>query len=108
MMTTSSLGRESFRIRVRAIDYDPTTGDIDFSFPAEDVAPAAWAAGAWIDPPGTLEAGDVYWAYAQTPTVGEGTEGATVDLAPGTYDVWARLTTVGEIIVRLVDQLTVT
>lgn len=104
MMTASSLGKEAFRVRVRSLT-DPTSGTIQFSFPANNANPSAWVAGQWFGGV-TIGAGNVYHTFAKTPTVG-GT-GSGVVLAAGNYDVWAKITTATETIIRKIDDLTVT
>lgn len=83
-------------------DLDPTTLPIEFAFTATTERPSSWIAGSWESTPGSL-AGTTWSGVARTPVVGTG----GLDLAVGTYQVWARLTAGAEVPVVKVDRLKV-
>lgn len=93
--------QEQFECTVTA-DQDPTVAPISFAFTATTERPVTWIAGTWEASPG-VQAGDSWTGVARTPVVGAG----GLDLAVGTYQVWAKMTAGVEVPVVKVDRLKV-
>lgn len=83
---------EKFEVVVSST-IDPTSSAVEFAFVA-DGRPSSWVAGTWD---GSYASGR---ATAVTPTIGTTDSGATVELEPGTYAAFVRISVTPEVPVR--------
>jgi hypothetical protein len=101
----STLTTEYVRVPVAAEEdgatVDPTAATVEMAFPAEDVDPveADWQDASWETV--TTSSPDTYLARV---LVGTG----DLDLAAGNYDVWVRITSSPETVVRKAGRITLT
>lgn len=102
-MTTIKIPRESEEHLETTItaDDDPTANVLEFSFPARGSRPDVWTLGTWGGV--ATESGGTWTAIAETPVLGVG----DLDLAPGTYQIYMRITSGDEAPVIKGDQLRV-